>query len=635
MNSTPDSSHGLLVGLEIHQQLATKTKLFCRCRRFEEDNPRFEFLRRLRPTQSELGQVDPAALFEFRKGKSIQYHAGLDSSCLVEADEEPPHDLSNEVIKMAVLIALTLNSHVVDELHVMRKIVIDGSNTTGFQRTLVIGVGGGLRVGTKIIPVQTVTLEEDAARIGPGTELVHDYFLDRLGVPLVEISLAPVAGAPREIQEIALSLGRLLRSTKCVARGLGTIRQDLNISYDGGNVVEVKGVQKLDVLEKILKYEENRQRGFLILKDELLKRRLRETAAVGPPVKVTPVFKTTQSTLIRRILTDQGALYAVRLTGFRGLLKLEPYPEVRLGKELSDLVAFYGIGGLIHSDELPAYGISEDEVHAVQQAVAAEPDDAFIILGGDVTNVSEALGALKKRVEEAFKGVPAETRGPTADGKTRYTRPRPGAARMYPETDIPPVPIPQSLVEELKTQLPRPWEDEIRTYMENYGLSEKLASQLYDSEYINLFEEIVAKTRVSPSFVAATLTETLRSLSREGLPVEDMGELALRELFRSVDAGLISKEAVPDTLRTLLSKKAMNIQDAIQRLGLAAISEGQLLEVVVNVVERNDALIRQKGEQAFRVLMGEVMSQVRGRVDGKKVSQVLQEKLSERIARQA
>ncbi|MEM2339537.1 MAG: Glu-tRNA(Gln) amidotransferase subunit GatE, partial [Nitrososphaerales archaeon] len=403
--------------------LATKNKLFCECKTFTESDFKFNFIRRLRPTQSELGQIDPAALFEFKKGTTIKYLAGKESACLVEADEEPPHDINKEAIETAMLIALILNSNIVDEMHVMRKIVIDGSNTTGFQRTLIVALGGALKVGNKTIPIQTICLEEDACRLLNEGEKVREYSLDRLGVPLIEVSLAPFTGTPQEVQEVALALGRLLRSTKRVARGLGTIRQDLNISIKNGGVVEVKGIQKLDLLGKIVEFEIHRQLALLNLSNKLKERGLTSNDFNEEFLDVSDIFKDTSSSILKRALERKDWIIALKLKNCKDLLKYEPYPDVRLGKELADLVRFYGLGGIIHSDELPNYGISEQEVNQVRERLGLYDEDAFILLTGSEYSVQEALKAVVNYLRELIKGVPSETRGPTPDGKTRFTRP--------------------------------------------------------------------------------------------------------------------------------------------------------------------------------------------------------------------
>ncbi|MEM3618285.1 MAG: Glu-tRNA(Gln) amidotransferase GatDE subunit E, partial [Candidatus Bathyarchaeia archaeon] len=205
---------GLKVGLEVHQQLETQTKLFCSCKpELFKEEPEITFLRRLRPTQSELGQIDPAAYFEFQKGVKILYEADRQTACLVEMDEEPPHPLNMEAVEIALTVALMMNATPVDEIHVMRKTVIDGSNTTGFQRTCVIALNGTIKVGEKTIPIQHVSLEEDAARKTGEEGTTIRYRIDRLGIPLIEIATAPVINTPKEAGEVALAIGKILRAT--------------------------------------------------------------------------------------------------------------------------------------------------------------------------------------------------------------------------------------------------------------------------------------------------------------------------------------------------------------------------------------------------------------------------------------
>ncbi|MCP8308010.1 MAG: Glu-tRNA(Gln) amidotransferase subunit GatE [archaeon] len=617
---------GLKVGLEIHQQLATKNKLFCHCEKFQSDEFEFSFNRRLRPTQSEMGQVDPAAMFEFKKGKVINYHANRGSSCLVEADEEPPHDLNMEAVESALIVALALRSNIVDELHTMRKIVIDGSNTTGFQRTIIVALGGLLKTKNRDVPVQTICLEEDAARLVGDHDVYREYYLDRLCVPLVEIALAPVEGSPEEIQEIALSLGRLLRATRRVARGLGTIRQDVNISIKGGKVVEVKGIQKLDLISKIIEFEALRQKGLMEIKSELEKIGVK-SEDIGSPLDVTKIFKDTECELIEKAVEKDGIVLAVRLKGFSGLLEYEPYPDIRLGKEMAELVRFYGLGGIFHSDELPSYGIKMNEIDSLKKLLEISNKDAFILLAGPKDNIFDAMMALIERAKDALQGVPYETRGPTPDSKTRFIRPRPGPARMYPETDMPPIPITKELLLKLEKEVPKPWEEQIEDYVSKYGLSYKLALKVFDSEYSEIFEIITSKTKIQPSFIAATLTETLVSLSRAGFDINRLDENDLIELFLRLDEGRISKEALPQVLEVLLKGEARRIEDAIKKLGIVTISEDELSQIVEKIVQESKELIKERGERSFSILMGKVMNIVRGRVDGAKVGAILKKRI--------
>ncbi len=263
----------VMVGLEIHQQLASQSKLFCECSNKGAEQSTLTFMRKLRPAYSELGGYDPAALFEATKMKSMRYHSHPSTSCLVEADEEPPHSIDKESLETALILALALHSKVVDEIHVMRKIVIDGSNTTGFQRTMLISTGGYLEIdGNKKVGVQSICLEEDAARLLSDDNIARDYSLDRLGTPLIEVALEPLSGPPQEVLLAAVTLGRLLRASKRVERGIGTIRQDINVSVNGGAVVEIKGIQQLDQLIKVIDFETKRQLGLIQIAAELTKR---------------------------------------------------------------------------------------------------------------------------------------------------------------------------------------------------------------------------------------------------------------------------------------------------------------------------------------------------------------------------
>ncbi|HEY6282949.1 MAG TPA: Glu-tRNA(Gln) amidotransferase subunit GatE, partial [Nitrososphaerales archaeon] len=376
----PQAVEGVRVGLEIHQQIASPTKLFCSCPTTKSEEFPYHFERKLRPAQSELGRIDPAAIFEYSKAKSNLYLWNPESSCLVEADEEPPHPLSEEGLDSALLVAKTLGSNLVDEVHVMRKIVIDGSNTTGFQRTAVVGLGGSFKVNGTQVGVQSVTLEEDAARILGEDESSRRFALDRLGVALVEVALDPVPGDPEFVTRVALHLGRALRSTGRVARGLGTIRQDLNVSLTGGKVVEVKGVQRLNLLPKVVEYERKRQSGLMRIAEKLGEKGLRRVKCKTRDV--TGVMDGTASKVARRELVDGGKVVAIVAAGLGGLMGWEPYQDIRLGKEVAEVARANSLGGIIHSDEFRRQGLSEAEEANLRAELQSGVDDAIILVAG-------------------------------------------------------------------------------------------------------------------------------------------------------------------------------------------------------------------------------------------------------------
>ncbi|MBN1244363.1 Glu-tRNA(Gln) amidotransferase subunit GatE [Candidatus Bathyarchaeota archaeon] len=622
---------GLKVGLEIHQQLNTQEKLFCSCKpELFKEEPEITFLRRLRPTQSELGQVDPAAFFEFQKGIKIRYEANRATSCLVEMDEEPPHPLNMDALEVVLTAALMMNMQPIDEVHVMRKTVIDGSNTTGFQRTCIIASDGWIKVGEKIIPMQAASLEEDAAR-KTGTEdggKTIRYRIDRLGIPLIEVATAPVIYSPMEAQEVAFAIGRILRDTGKVMRGLGTIRQDLNVSLPNGALIEIKGVQELELISKVVEYEVQRQLGLIQVKEELRSRGIKAEALTDEFVDVSEVFRQTKCKVIRKALDKKQSAMAVKLAGFTGLLKRELMPDFRVGTELSDRAKFWGrVGGVFHTDELPAYGVTAEEVEALRKTVGASEGDAVVFVADTEENILDALKAVVERAREALAGVPAETRTAKGDGTTRYMRPRPGAARMYPETDIPPTLITAELVERIRSNLPEPAEKKQARLMTQYDLNEKLANQLIDSEYGVLFEAIVKETGVAATTVAVFLTEALKSLRRDGVQVENVTDEQITEIFSGVGSGELVKEAVADVFVWLSKNDGKNLQDAVGALGLKMFSKAELAKLVDHVIAENRQSVDQMGKNAFGMLMGIVMKEVRGKADPGLVSALLRERL--------
>jgi glutamyl-tRNA(Gln) amidotransferase subunit E len=622
---------GLKVGLEIHQHLNTQEKLFCSCPpQLFKDEPEITFLRRLRPTQSELGQVDPAAFFEFQKGIRIRYEANRATSCLVEMDEEPPHPLNREAVEVVLTAALMMNMQPIDEVHVMRKTVIDGSNTTGFQRTCIIASDGWIKVGEKTIPMQAASLEEDAAR-KTGTEddgKTILYRIDRLGIPLIEVATAPVIYSPMEAQEVAFAIGRILRDTGKAMRGLGTIRQDLNVSLPNGALIEIKGVQELELISKVVEYEVQRQLGLIQVKEELQNKGVTAEALTEDFVAVSDVFKQTKCKVIRKALDKKQSIMAVKLAGFAGLLKRELMPEFRVGTELSDRAKFWGrVGGVFHTDELPAYGVTTEEVEALRKTVGASEGDAVVFVADTEENVVDALKAVVERAREALAGVPAETRTAKGDGTTRYMRPRPGAARMYPETDIPPTLITAELVEKIRGNLPETAKKRRARWIKQYGLNDKLAKQLIDSEYDGLFEVIAKESGVSATTISVFLTESLKALKRDGVKTENVPDKQIKEIFQLVGRGELAKEAIPNVFSWLSENEAKTVPDTIEALGLKMLTHEELEQLVDRVIAENRQSVDQLGQKAFGMLMGVVMKEVRGKADPSVVGALLKERL--------
>jgi glutamyl-tRNA(Gln) amidotransferase subunit E len=622
---------GLMLGLELHQQLDTSRKLFCHCPTvISDEEPDGKFIRRLRPTQSEMGTTDPAALFEYQKQKRFCYEYYYDTTCLVEADEEPPHDISEESIDICLTIANFLKSTPVDEIHPMRKIVIDGSNTTGFQRTAIIASGGQVDVGSKTIGIQTICLEEDAARkiADDDKNNIRVYRLDRLGIPLIEVATDPDIRTPSEAQDVALAIGLLLRSTGRVKRGLGTIRQDVNISINDGAIIEIKGFQQLDMLSTLVEFEAQRQEKLLEIRDTLKNRGIVHDDIKTSIIDVTSIFTESDSKVIRNALKNGGAVYAVRLPGFANLMWIEIQPERRLGTEFSDYAKFWGsVGGIFHTDELPKYGITNHDVVQLRSLMKAGEKDAIVIVADSEERCKDALKAVINRAREAIKGVPAETRTPLPSGVSKYARPRPGSSRMYPETDVRPVQITETRLKKIRKNMPETIEKREKRFVKEFGISPDLARQISRSANIIVFEQVVRETNVSPTLIAATLENTVVSLHRDQVPTENLLDRHFIDLFRLVEKKEVSTDAIPIVLTHLAQNPNRSIEEILAATNLSIASRADIEKVIKKIVNDREDFIREQGERSIGGLMGIVMKEIGGKVDGKIAKEILTEEV--------
>ena len=618
---------GLKVGLEIHQQLDTKKKLFCNCTPIEEEEFSRKFSRKLRAAKSELGKIDPAALFESTKSKTIVYYANPKSSCLVEEDEEPPHSLDIDAKNIALLISSALKSKIFSEIHVMRKTVIDGSNTTGFQRTMLVSQGGHIEVNGKKVGVQSICLEEDAGKLVKD-EGNHRFFsLDRLGVPLVEIALDPVEGDPKFVKDIALTLGRLLRVTKKVMRGIGTIRQDVNISVEGGGVIEVKGVQQLDQLEKIIEFEAKRQHGLKLISKKIMDTGFTEIDRKDDVFDITEIMKECNSKIVKKSLEKQHKIFAIRISKLKGLLGFEPYSDIRLGKEIGQLVRFFGIGGVFHSDELPNYGIEDNDIKLVVEKIGIKENDAFLIIAGEKISVGFAIDSIINRIKLAKDGPPAETRAATQNGDTVFLRPRPGASRMYPETDIPTVKVTSNEREEANSKVPKSWEESIKELERKYQINNQLAEQIFDSEYFEIFENICSSKQNSPNFVVSILCSTITNLERKGLDSKLLDSEQIMKTFELLEQNKINKESIEIIFEQIMSKKADNVLQALEKASITQLTDEELDKILDEIIQKNLEKVKKEQMHALSGLMGIAMKHVRGKASGKIINQKLKDKI--------
>ena len=597
---------GLKMGLEIHQQLNTERKLFCPCKcELTDKKPDYMLLRYLRPTQSELGKIDRAAFEESRRKLKFIYESYDNETCLVESDDEPPHPLNLGALEIALIISSLLNMKVVDEFHIMRKQVIDGSNTGGFQRTGLVATDGWLETEYGMVVIENLCLEEDAARRMGQKKGKVVFRLDRLGIPLLEVTTDPSMKHPEQVKEVAYQLGQVLRSTK-VKRGLGTIRQDLNISISDGSRVEIKGVQDLDLMPKMVENEVKRQLNLIQIMKELQSR----GASVDNNIhNLNYIFKKTESKIITNAILKGGIVLAIKLEGFKGLIGKQVQPGRRFGTEIAAYAKKMGVSGIFHSDELPAYGITDEEVKEVSKRLKLSENDAFIIVADEEEKARNAITEVQRRAKTALLHVPEETRKALEDANSEYLRPLPTASRMYVETDIPTTVITRGQIKDIMENLPELPGDKKLRIIEQYNLSDDMASQLVRLDKVEDFEDIMSSLKIDPTIVGSTLAYTLKELKRDGHDVSKLDPQMLKETFALVENGKIVNEAVSNVLVGLIHENA-SPEETARKLNLIMLSEEEVEDIIDDLISKNIKIIKERGMGAMGALMGKSMQKL-------------------------
>jgi glutamyl-tRNA(Gln) amidotransferase subunit E len=597
-------------GLEIHQQLDTG-KLFCRCPSIlRQDKADWIVKRKLHAVAGESGQVDVAAKHETEIDREFIYEGYKDSCCLVEFDEQPPLEIDKEALKIAVRVALLLNCEILPYTQIMRKTVLNGSNTSGFQRTLIIAKDGFIETSFGRVGIQSICLEEDAAREISRDSHSVTFRLDRLGIPLIEIATNPDIFLAEQIKETALKIGEILRACK-VKRGLGTIRQDINISSKGHPRVEIKGFQEPLMMQKAGELEYERQQKILEIHEKVKKLKL-----IKPEIKdLTKIFEKTESKLVKNVLDKKGKVFGIKVQGFAGIFGIEFYENRRFGSEVSDYAKLHGVGGIIHSDEKleEKYHFSENEIEKVKNELGVKDKDAFIMVVSEFENKArKALEACVNRINIQIEnsGIGEVRKGDNETGATSFMRPMPGADRLYPETDLPLLHISRDFINETKKDMPK-LKTEISQELKTRGLSGEMIALLLDSGKLNEFETLL-KIYNNPNFVAKLLLILPKEIASHEKVREDIFNLDILE----------------SVLQNITSKK---ISEGDSKHVLESIAQGKTLEdslkiekVEVSDIESEIAkIVKEKPGLNANAYMGLVMSNFKGKISGKEVMDIL------------
>ncbi|MHA2202395.1 MAG: Glu-tRNA(Gln) amidotransferase subunit GatE [Candidatus Hodarchaeales archaeon] len=630
---------GFKAGIEIHAQLSTEKKLFCHCpASLTNEEPQAIVQRKFRPVLGEMGEYDPALLIEFEKDHTIFYEV-FDSVCTYELDETPPFPINSEALYDGIMLARMMNCQIVTETNVCRKNYLDGSVPCGFQRTALIGYDGYISliedstglIGKKLT-ISWIYIEEDAARKDNDRSEDKKIFfkLDRLGIPLIEIVTDHNLYSPTEVVSAARTLGMLIKSSGIVRKGLGTIRQDINVSIRKGDRVELKGIQLLQLIPNAIDLEIQRQLGLISIQEMLQKRNIHPKDIPLQILNATEVFSTTRSKIVQSALKRKEEVFLLPISGFEGLLGKELQPNKHFGTELSERVkSFTNLKGIIHSDEdLMKYKFSENEIQELSR-LCQEKNSVYVLVIGKKEETQRALSFVHERIIAAFKGVHPETRHVDANGISTFTRDLHGRSRLYPDTDLPPLVIDPKQVKKIEENLPENLWDQIQQLSNDYSISRELAENLIYDNKAEIFEELIQKG--APIKVVVTiLTQTLTAISREGVDTSNITKTHLLDIFEALKSKKIAKEAIPDILSHLGTHPTKSLTKIIS--GVGYMSQEELDRFIITLLERSQNLVKERGMDAFSPLMGLVMKEARGKIDGKVISERLQKYLKEQIS---
>ncbi|MFH2019863.1 MAG: Glu-tRNA(Gln) amidotransferase subunit GatE [archaeon] len=594
---------GFKAGIEIHQELNTK-KLFCNCSSsFKEKKLDSNTHRKMRAVAGETGDIDLASAYEQFRNREFIYHGYDNEACLIELDEEPPLPVDNEAFETALTVAKLFKLKIPDTICVMRKTVTDGSAVSGFQRTILVGMESSdsdLETSQGKVKIQQLNLEEDACKIEEKKDETVYYSLSRLGIPLLEIGTDASLKDPDHVYEAALLIGTYLRSFN-VKRGLGTIRQDVNVSIAGGARIEVKGWQDIKKLKELVENETLRQYNLLEIKKELEKRGLASFQKKSE--NVTKVFEKSESKIISDLIKHGGQVHALLLPKFSGLLKKEVCHGKTFGKELSEYAKAFGTKGMIHTDEDISKYKLEKEFEELRKKISCGPSDLMIVIAEKEDIAVNAVHSVYERALYCLKGIPEETRIPNHhDATSSYARPLPGAHRLYPETDVPNIIVDAGFVDRIK--LPELLPEKIRRYNKEFGLDEGLSKEILRKELD--FDELVHKfDKIDPKFLASVIIEypkEIRKRYNKTILTEDHADL----IFSKLNQKKISKEAIFEILVDLAEGKKVDFAK------YAVMDDSELEKEIKKIIKENIG-------SPQNALIGKVMEKLRGKADGKKI----------------
>jgi glutamyl-tRNA(Gln) amidotransferase subunit E len=581
---------GFMSGLEVHQQLRTQKKLFCRCPAgvyHENDDYDAEIVRHMRPTLSELGEYDGTALMEFKTKKEIIYRIKNETTCTYEVDDTPPFVVNREALEIAIEISLLSKLNIVGEVHITRKQYLDGSIPTGFQRTTIIGVEGEIPLNHKKIRLIQLSLEEDSCREISDIGHRRIYKTDRLGMPLIETVTYPDMANPDEVMEACNYIRFLNRSTGHVRTGMGASRQDVNVSCRGGSRVEIKGVAHTKWIPELTHNECFRQWALLHIRQLLMERVPQPKQWKTSHVSLNDHDLHFPDASIKDAFENKYPVVAVNVPNCKGILSHFTQPGKMFADELSDrlkVIACIEKPNMIHSEELERK-ISQDDLSKIRSLLKSGDADAQIILWGPASDIPTAMETIEERCRMAFTGVPNETRKSFPDGTTIFERVLPGADRMYPDTDSAPIPLQDETIQHLREHLPG---DVIARYhqMRTWNIPEDNYTFIFKKNLFPIIERIVNELGQNPRFTGVFFGQNLKYVEGHFSRSADFSYERIYDLFRYVKDQGIDIQYITEMLPVVYQHPKMDFDSVLVNLKFKRVSKAEIISQVPFLKEK-------------------------------------------------
>ncbi|MCF8366500.1 MAG: Glu-tRNA(Gln) amidotransferase subunit GatE [Bacteroidales bacterium] len=615
---------GFKSGLEVHQQLLTEKKLFCNCPAglyHKSDDYDAELIRHMRPTLSELGEYDGTALMEFKTKKEIFYRIKHQTTCTYEVDDTPPFPLNKDALDISIAISLLSKLNIVGEVHITRKQYLDGSIPTGFQRTAIIGVEGEIPLKNKKIRLIQLSLEEDSCREISDIGHVRTYKTDRLGMPLIETVTYPDCVNPDEVAEACDYIRFLNRSTGKVRTGIGAGREDVNVSCRGGSRVEIKGVSHTKWIPELTHNECFRQWALLAIKNELNKR-VKKPSGWEPKHQYLK-YHDFDFTFEPLVLSKKSGsrIVAVNLPHFKGILSHFTQPGKMFADELAErlkVIACLEQPNMTHSEALEPV-ISAKDFNQLRELIKAAENDAQIIIWGPDADLITALDVIEERCRMAFEGVPNETRKCFEDGTTIFERVLPGADRMYPDTDSPPIPLTDEHINNLGKNLP---EDISERYLKlkEWKIPDDTYTFIFKKNLFPLIEQIVNELGVDPVFAGTFMGHTMKFVEGHYKPMATFDYKVIYSLFKFLKDENIDVELAKNMIAEVYEHPKMEFDSVLTTIKFKRYPKMDILAKIPFLKEKFEKIkFSDKPRNAVDWAMGQLRNSAVGNISMKEL----------------